>query len=612
MWDDRFWENGVADSAYAIDIAAVTSLPGMLFDQAKRLGERPFLWAKVDTIYRPHSWNEVAERVTAAAHGLKAAGVRAGDRVMLVSENRPEWLIADLAIMSLGAIAVPAYTTNTAINHLHIINDSGAQVIIVSTPQLARPVIQAAAEADRKVVLYVMDEPEKTMKAQTDVRAWSDLMTAGANQASPPPDVVMLKRDDVCCIIYTSGTGGLPRGVMLTHGNILCNCAGAREVLRPLGIGAEVFLSFLPLSHSYEHSGGQFFPMSLGAEIYYAERVETLTTNLGEARPTIMTAVPRLYESMRARILQGLKAQSAVKRNLFHLALELGQKRCEAPETMTLWDKARDKVCDILVRSKVKDRFGGRLKAMISGGAPLNYDVGVFFIALGVRLLQGYGQTEAGPVISANLATKIKLNTVGPPMKGVEVKIADDGEILIRGELVMKGYWNDPDGTIAAIDTDGWLHTGDIGRLDEDNYIEITDRKKDIIVNSGGDNVSPQRIQGVLGLEESIAQSMAYGDKKPYITALIVPDADFAANWAKAHAVSEYLATLAHNAEFKAVIAKAVENANKQLSAIEKVRKFALATQAFTVENGQMTPTLKVRRHAVLREYRAALDALYV
>jgi len=373
-----------------------------------------------------------------------------------------------------------------------------------------------------------------------------------------------------------------------------------------------VFLSFLPLSHSYEHSGGQFFPMSLGAEIYYAERVETLTTNLGEARPTIMTAVPRLYESMRARILQGLKAQSAVKRNLFHLALELGQKRCEAPETMTLWDKARDKVCDILVRSKVKDRFGGRLKAMISGGAPLNYDVGVFFIALGVRLLQGYGQTEAGPVISANLATKIKLNTVGPPMKGVEVKIADDGEILIRGELVMKGYWNDPDGTIAAIDTDGWLHTGDIGRLDEDNYIEITDRKKDIIVNSGGDNVSPQRIQGVLGLEESIAQSMAYGDKKPYITALIVPDADFAANWAKAHAVSEYLATLAHNAEFKAVIAKAVENANKQLSAIEKVRKFALATQAFTVENGQMTPTLKVRRHAVLREYRAALDALYI
>ena len=606
----------MADSAQAIatvaiDTATVNSLPGMFFAQAKRLGERPFLWAKVDGVYRPHGWNAVAERVAAASHGLKAAGVKAGDRVMLVSENRPEWLIADLAIMSIGAISVPAYTTNTAVNHLHIINDSGCQVVIVSTPQLARPVIAAAAESDRKLVLYVMDEPEKTMPSGTEVRAWSDLLADGADKASPPPDVVPIKRGDVCCLIYTSGTGGLPRGVMLTHGNILCNCMGALEVLRPLGIGDEVFLSFLPLSHAYEHSGGQFFPISLGAQIYYAERVETLSTNLGEAHPTIMTAVPRLYESMRARILQGLKTQSALKRSLFHLALELGQKRYETPDAMTFWDKTRDKICDALVRTKVAKRFGGRLKAMISGGAPLNYDVGVFFIALGVRLLQGYGQTEAGPVISANLAYKIKLNTVGPPLKGVEVKIADDGEILVRGELVMKGYWNDPDGTIATIDGDGWLHTGAIGRLDADNYIEITDRKKDIIVNSGGDNVSPQRIQGVLCLDEAIGQTMAYGDKRPYITALIVPDADFAAAWAKEHNISGDLGALSHNAEFKAVIGKAVENANKQLSAIEKVRKFTLAAQAFTVENGQMTPTLKVRRHAILREYGDALEALY-
>ncbi len=602
---------GLAEIGYSMDLAAVTSLPAMFFAQAKRLGDRPFLWAKVDDVYRPHSWNAVAERITCAAHGLKAAGVKAGDRVMLVSENRPEWLIADLAIMSIGAIAVPTYTTNTDVNHLHIINDSGARVIIVSTPQLARHVLSAAAESDQKVVLYVIDEPEKTMKSDTTVRPWSDLLTAGTNQPSPPPDVVMLKRDEVSCIIYTSGTGGLPRGVMLTHGNIIRNCMGATEVLRPLGIGEEVFLSFLPLSHSYEHSGGQFFPISLGAQIYYAERVETLTTNLSEARPTLMTAVPRLYESMRARILAGLKAQSSFRRNMFNLAVELGRKRYETPGAMTAWDNIRDKACDLLVRSKVRKRFGGRLKAMISGGAPLNYDVGVFFIALGVRLLQGYGQTEAGPVISANMPFKIKLKTVGPPLVGVEVKIADDGEILVRGELVMKGYWNDPDATLATIDEDGWLHTGDIGHLDEDNYIEITDRKKDIIVNSGGDNVSPQRIQGVLGLEESVAQSMAYGDKRPYITALIVPDADFAANWAKDHNTAPDLAALANNPEFKAVIGKAVENANKQLSAIEKVRKFVLATQAFTVENGMMTPTLKVRRHAILREYKEALDALY-
>ena len=599
----------MAETSHAVDLTAMTSLPAIFFAQAKRLGDRPFLWAKVEGTYQSHSWTSIADRIAAVASGLKAAGVKAGDRIVLVSENRPEWLIADLAIMSLGAIAVPAYTTNTAVNHLHIINDSGARIIVVSTPQLARHVIEAAAEADHKVVLYVIDEPEKTMRTQIEVRAWSDLLIAGA--PSPPPDAVGLKRGDVCCIIYTSGTGGLPRGVMLTHGNILCNCMGATEVLRPLGIGAEIFLSFLPLSHSYEHSGGQFFPISLGAQIYYAERVETLTTNLTEARPTIMTAVPRLYESMRARILQGLKSQSSFRRNLFELALELGRKRYEAPETLTFWDKTRDAVCERLVRSKVRKRFGGRLKAMISGGAPLNYDVGVFFIALGVRLLQGYGQTEAGPVISANLAYKIKLKTVGPPLKGVEVMIAPDGEILVRGELVMKGYWNDPDGTIAAIDTDGWLHTGDIGTLDEDNFIEITDRKKDIIVNSGGDNVSPQRIQGVLGLQESVAQSMAYGDKKPYITALIVPNAEFAENWAKANNASPDLNALANNAEFKAVIGKAVEVSNKQLSALEKVRKFALAKEAFTVENGMMTPTLKVRRHAILREYRDTLDALY-
>ncbi len=601
----------MADSAFAIDIATVTSLPGMFFAQAKRHGERPFLWAKIDDVYRPQSWNAVAERVTAAAHGLKAAGVKVGDRVMLVSENRPEWLIADIAIMSIGAIAVPTYTTNTSVNHLHIINDSGAKVVIVSTPQLARPVAAAAAEANQKVVLYVMDEPEKTMPSQTVVRAWSDLLASGARQASPPPDMVTLKRGDLCCLIYTSGTGGLPRGVMQTHGNILCNCAGATEVLRPLGMGDEVFLSFLPLSHSYEHSGGQFFPLSLGAQIYYAERVETLSTNMGEARPTIMTAVPRLYESMRARILQGLKKQSSFRRNIFQLTVELGRKRYETPDAMTLWDNVRDRVCDLAVRAKVSRRFGGRLKAMVSGGAPLNYDVGVFFIALGVRLLQGYGQTEAGPVISANLVDKVKLNTVGPPLKGVEVKIADDGEILVRGELVMKGYWNDPDGTLKVIDSEGWLHTGDIGRLDEDNYIEITDRKKDIIVVSGGDNVSPQRIQGILCFEDAIAQAMVYGDKKPFITALIVPEADFTAEWAKTHNVADDLAALSGNSAFKTAIGKAVENANAQLSPIEKVRKFTLATQAFTVENGQMTPTLKVRRHAILRDYRADLDALY-
>ena len=601
----------MANTSNAVDTQAMTSLPGMFFAQVARLGDRPFLWAKIDGVYRPCTWSSVCEQTIAVAHGLKAAGVKPGDRVMLVAENRPEWFIADMAIMTIGAIAVPAYTTNTTLNHLHILNDSGSTVAIVSTPQLAKRVISAASEANHKITVYVMDEPEKAIPSNVPTLPWFDLVAAGAGQTEPPEDADVLKRDDVCALIYTSGTGGLPRGVMLTHGNILCNCMGATGIIETLGIGDEVFLSFLPLSHAYEHCGGQFFPLSLGAQIYYAERVETLMTNLTEARPTVMTAVPRLYESMRQRILSGLKSQSKVRQKLFDLALTLGRKRYKTPEAITAWENAQDKVCDLLVRRKVGKRFGGRLKAVVSGGAPLNYDVGLFFIALGVPLLQGYGQTEAAPIVSANLPKRIKLKTVGPPLKGVEVKTAEDGEILVRGELVMKGYWNDPDATLLAIDKDGWLHTGDVGQIDDEGYIEITDRKKDIIVNSAGDNISPQHIQGVLCLEESIGQVMVYGDMKPYITALIVPDPDFAAAWGETHGVSGDLKSLSTNAQFRLVISKAVEHANSQRSPIEKVRNFIIAPQQFTMENGQMTPTLKVRRHAVVKEYGAALDALY-
>ncbi len=594
----------------AVDTAHVTSLPAMFFAQAEKLKDGPLVWNKRDGVYVPMSWDEAARQIKAVAAGLKKHGVKAGDRVIIVSENRPEFLIADLAIMSIGAVAVPTYTTFTDSNHLHIINNSGARVVIVSTPQLAKTVLGAAAEADHRLTVFVIDKPEKVMKSEVDTRPWADLLAGAVHPV--PDEVSTMKREDLCCLIYTSGTGGLPKGVMLTHGNILCNCMGAVDLINILGIENEVFLSFLPLSHSYEHTGGQFLPISLGAEIYYAERVETLTTNMLEARPTIMTAVPRLYESMRQRILQNVKRQRPIQQKMFEMALRLGIKRYEMPQQLSLWDRLCDWVADRLVRSKIRDRFGGRLKAMVSGGAPLNYDVGLFFIALGVPLLQGYGQTEAAPVISANVPNRVKLRTVGPPLKGVEVRMADDGEILVRGELVMKGYWNDPDATLAAIDSAGWLHTGDIGRFDEDGYIEITDRKKDIIVNSGGDNISPQRVQGVLCLDESIAQAMAYGDKRPFIVAIIVPDEAFAKTWADEEGLPyDDLGSVYENSNFRAVISKAVDQANQQLGLTEKVRKFALARAPFTVENGQMTPTLKVRRHAVVRTYEKEIEALY-
>jgi long-chain acyl-CoA synthetase len=367
--------------------------------------------------------------------------------------------------------------------------------------------------------------------------------------------------------------------------------------LAQLGLGDEVFLSFLPLSHSYEHTAGQFFPVSIGAQIYYAERIETLGADMIEARPTLMTAVPRLYESLHQRITRGLAREGGLKERLFTLALALGVRTYEGRDPLSPWEKVVNGVLDVLVRRKLRARFGGRLKALISGGAPLNYQIGLFFTALGLRLLQGYGQTESAPVISCNPAGDNRIATVGPALKGVTVKIADDGEILVQGELVMQGYWDDAKATAEAIQ-DGWLYTGDIGEMDEDGYIRITDRKKDIIVNSGGDNISPQRIEGLLTLEPEIAQAMVYGDKRPHLVALIVPEEELAA-------VPRGMGNV------RRAVARAMDCVNEKLGLVEQVRHFVLADESFTVENGLMTPTMKIRRHKIHEIYGAALEALY-
>lgn len=595
----------------AIDARNVRNLPAMFFDQAERFGDEPFVWGKRDDVFAPLTWRETAEIAKQAANGLRSSlDVEPGDRIIIVGENRPEWLIADVAVKSIGAISVPAYTTNTAVNHLHIINDSGAKLAIVSTPELAAPLIAAAAEADHKLRVVVIDDAESVIDSEIETKAWSDVLDAGRD-GGIPDFVATAKRSDMCSIIYTSGTGGLPKGVMLTHGSILCNCDGAIQVVEQLDLGQEIFLSFLPLSHAYEHVGGMYFPICLGAQVYYLDRVDKLVNSMAEVRPTIMTAVPRLYETMRSRINQSLKGQGDFRKKLFQKTIELGTKRYENPSGMSLWDKLVDALCERLVRKKVRERFGGRLKALVSGGAPLNYEVGLFFTALGVRILQGYGQTESSPVVSANFPDHIKLHGCGPPLRGVEIKIANDGEILVRGELVMLGYWNDPDATIATVNEDGWLHTGDIGHQDEDDHIVITDRKKDIIVNSGGDNISPQRVEGVLCLEEEIGQAMVFGDKRPYLTAVVVADEDWSRKWAKSNGKTNDLEHLSQDTEFRAALSEAVSRANESMSIIEKVRKHIVAHHNFTVENGQMTPTLKVRRHAVLREFREDLEKLY-
>jgi long-chain acyl-CoA synthetase len=594
-----------------LDFDAIRNLPALFFEQAERYGAADFLSAKREGAWRALSWTEVAERVTQLAAGLKGLGIASGDRVMIVAENRPEWLIADLAILSIGAITTPAYTTNTPGDHLHILTDSGAKAAFVSTPALAKRLLPAAAEAPALETVIGIDTDMPEAPEGVAMRSWEQV-TAAAYDGDIREAVAGIARSDPACIIYTSGTSGKPKGVILSHGAILCNCMGAYHFLEGLpgfALGRESFLSFLPLSHSYEHTCGQFLPMALGAEIFYAEGLDKLVANMAEVRPSIMPAVPRLYEAIRGRIYRGVEQAGGLKEKMFKCAIALGRKRYEQGRLGPL-DALQDAVLEKLVRDKVRARFGGRLKAFVSGGAALNYDVGLDFLALGLRILQGYGQTESAPVVSCNLPHKNKLHTVGPPLEGVEVRIADDGEILVRGELVMDGYWNLPAETAETI-KDGWLHTGDIGVLDEDGYIQITDRKKDIIVNSGGDNIAPARIEGMLTAEPEIHQAMAYGDKHPHLVALVVPDTDFAAAWAREHGKSDDLAALIEDKDFIDAIGAAVDRVNKSLSVIERVRRTILLAESFTIENEMMTPTLKLRRHVIRGRYGDALEALY-
>jgi long-chain acyl-CoA synthetase len=592
------------------EVAFDTNLLAMFLKHATAESDNPFLWRKEDGVYRPWSWRRVADEAERLSRAFRQLGLKAGDRVVLVSENRPEWCIADLAVLAAGGITVPAYTTNTEKDHEYILNHAEAAMVICSGGTLAKRLIPAVKNAPSVKTLLFIEPLAQMGELPVTAITWQDALALG--DRSPALDLAAsIAPNDIACFIYTSGTGGTPKGVMLSHRNIMCNLEGAYELVKRLGLGnRERFLSFLPLSHSYEHTAGQFFPISIGAEIYYAEGVETLSTNLVEAKPTILTCVPRLYEVLRQKILAGVHRQGGVKQRMFELALKLGTKRYEQGGRLNPLEAVIDGVLDNLVRTKVNERFGGHLKAMVSGGAPLNYDVGVFFVALGLPVLQGYGQTEASPVISANPPGAARLDTVGPPFKGVELKIADDGEILVRGDSVMRGYWKDEETTARTI-VDGWLHTGDIGVIEADGYLKITDRKKDIIVNSGGDNVSPQRVEGILLLEPEIGQAFIYGDKKPYLVALIAPDADAAKAYARETGAKPDLVELAKDQGFRHRIGEAVKRANANLSAIERIRKFEIMTEPFTVDNGLMTPTLKLRRPHIIERHGELLESLY-
>ncbi|MEO0589918.1 MAG: AMP-dependent synthetase/ligase [Pseudomonadota bacterium] len=594
------------------DIDRANNLLELFLMRAEQRGNEPFLASKAEGEWRTISWSKVADQVCLLAEALRDMGLNQGDRVALVSENRPEWCIADLAIMAAGCISVPTYITNTERDHAHILDNSGARAVIVSTQKLLGPVVGAIARTGIVDHVIGIEDLNRQQSPGFRYHDWGAMVAgdAAAARGAVKARIATIEREDTACLIYTSGTGGAPRGVKQHHGAILCNIAGAAEiVITDFGVDDERFLSFLPLSHAYEHTAGQYLPIALDGEIYYSEGLEKLASNIEEVQPTIMVVVPRLFEVLRTRIIKQIEKQGKAANFLLDSAIKITEQAREGKVRKR--DRPMDFVIEKALRPKIRAKFGGRIKAMVSGGAPLNPEVGSFFDAMGLTMLQGYGQTESGPIMSCNRpAVGLKMDTVGPPMRGVEIKIAEDGEILCRGELVMHGYWRNDAETERTI-KDGWLHTGDIGHLDAKGRIVITDRKKDMIVNDKGDNVAPQKIEGMLTLQPEIAQAMVSGDKRPYVVGLIVPDAEWALEWATANGKKFDLKELQELPAFKKAVRAAVDRTNKDLSVVEKVRKFDFSDEAFTIENEEMTPSMKIRRHKIRDRYQERIDAMY-
>ena len=566
-----------------MELKKFNSLVELFFEKYKEKKEainQPFLkWLKNNDDYFL-TWEQVRNNIFFFSDYLSKS-LSKGDRCVLLSENRPEWLIADIAIMNTGGVTVPLFTTYSEKDYEYIINDCKPKVCIISNDVQYKKIKKYITNQTKVISFENFDHKIESIKTIMEKNSKQKTFNIYNNYNNK------IIRKDLACIIYTSGTTGNPKGVMLSHGGILSNCEGAQEILDSLVKNEKpVFLTWLPLSHSYEHTV-QFVQILLGAKVYYAESLEKLLPNMIVAQPTIMTAVPRFYQNLYNKISLNFSKQKGFKKKLIESTIYLGTKNLNK-QKLNFGEKFVDFFCEKLVRRKVKKQFGGKLKAFVSGGGALDKKIGEFLNSIGLPTLQGYGLTEASPVVSCNIPGKIKIETVGLPFKTNEVKIADDGEILVRGENVMLGYLNMKKETDEII-IDGWLHTGDIGEITEDGNLKITDRKKEIIVNLGGDNISPSKIENLLCLNEKIKQSFVFGDKKTYLVALIVSEIE----------------------ENKKEIENYLENLNKSLSLVEKVKKFKLINEEFTIENGMLTPTLKLKRKKILEKYKEDLEKLY-
>jgi long-chain acyl-CoA synthetase len=576
---------------------------------------RPVLRYKSGGRYQDISYAELGLRVDAFANGLAALGIRKRDRVSIISENRPEWPISDLALVSLGAIGVPIYPTMTAKQNEYIFQDAGVRLAIVSNQFQLNKVVKVMSDVKSLEKVIVMNDREPA--SYRDTLAFGDVMKTGEEFRKKHPDhvqrsIASVQADDLLTLIYTSGTTGNPKGVMLTHSNLTSNIISAASAIQ-IGLG-DVMLSFLPLSHSFERMAGYYTALAVGATIAYAESVETVAANLLEVRPTVVTTVPRMFERIHGRIVKQVDAGPSIKKKLFYWAIETGKEyaKAERKKKTTPLLRIRRALADKLVFEKVREKTGARIKFFVSGGAALGKDFGEFFEAVGIKVIEGYGLTESSPVITVNPLHDYRFGTVGKAIPGVEVKIAADGEILARGPNIMRGYWNNKEATEEVLDREGWLHTGDIGTFDPDGYLQITDRKKHLFVSSGGKNIAPAPIENLFLTSKYIEQFVLVGDRRMYCTALIVPDFDSLKAYADANRIP-YVSNedLIERPEITKLVNENIDALQKDLANFERVRKFALLAKPFTIEEGEMTPSLKIRRKVVEERYASLIEKLY-
>ena len=595
-------------------MAEIRTLCDLLFHVVEAHRKPDLLLVKRAGAWQRISTEEFAGAVRNLSCGLMALGVKPGEKVALLSEDRPEWAVADFAILSAGAADVPLYPTLNAKDSAYIVNDCDARLAVVSTPEQANKLLSMKGALPSLRDIVIMDPPGP---GQGNLLRWDEVLARGAEYAIHRPDLHRksagaVKPEDLASIIYTSGTTGVPKGVMLTHRNFVENARGGMETI---AVGeTDLALVFLPLSHSFERLADYCYFWG-GCSLAYAESLEKVADNMGEVRPTVMAAVPRFYEKVYGRVLDQAARAPYAKKALIHWSVAVARvwaERRALKRRIGPWLALKHRIADALLFRRLRERVGGRLRFFISGGAPLAKELAEFFYGCGIRICEGYGLTESAPVITINRLEEIRFGSIGKPLSNVEVALAEDGELLARGPNIMRGYYKLPEATAEVLTADGWLKTGDIAHRDEEGYLYITDRKKELLVTAGGKNVAPQPIENLLKTNKYVAQAVLVGDRRPFVTALIVPNWANVRDYARSRGVADLEpARLCNHPQVKRLFGHVLERTNAHLSRYEQVRKCRLLLRELTLEEGELTPTLKVKRRVVDQKFRSVIDALY-